>query len=156
MGSISAGVGQGPDLIHFANWKRLNEVPWKTGFVAGRNFNYLPYSIGDSAVCYYYEPRLLARGEAVSYTILLAAEDENGFTAHSAGLGNDRSRLLRETVPLPGDPPSADARQADLILLRDLIDRIDQYMAGEITITEEDLAAMETVIARLKARYGLP
>jgi hypothetical protein len=29
-------------------------------------------------------------------------------------------------------------------------------VAGEIDITEEDLAAMETVITRLKARYGLP
>jgi hypothetical protein len=155
MGSIGAGVEQGPDLVVFANWKRLNEVPWKISPVQGRNFNYLPYSIGDSAVCYYYEPRLLSRGDTLSYTILLSAEDEQGFTAYSAGAGDDLSRLLRETVPLP-EIPAADSKQEDLFLLQELIDRIDRYLAGEIDITEEDLAAMETVISRLKARYGLP
>jgi hypothetical protein len=156
MGSISAGVDKKPDLLHFANWKRLNDVPWKTDYAPGRNFNYLPYSIGDSAVSYYYEPRPVSRGETATFTILLAAEDEKGFTSYFAGSGNDLSRFLRETVPLPADTPSADSRQSDLILLRDLINRIDLYVAGEITITEEDLAAMELVINRIKTRYGLP
>jgi hypothetical protein len=156
MGSISAGVGQKPDLVLFANWKRLNDVPWKTGYSPGRNFNYLPYSIGDSAVCYYYEPRPVSRGEILTYTILLAAEDEKGFTSYFAGSPNDLSRFLGETVPLSGGAPSADSRQADLILLRDLINRIDSYAAGETAVTEEELAAMELVISRIKARYGLP
>jgi hypothetical protein len=167
MGSISAGVEQGPDLVHFANWKRLNDVPWKTTYSPGRNFNFLPYSIGDSAVCYYFDPRPLSRGETVSYTILLALEDKEGFAAYFAGGQDDMSRFLSETVPLPSvfppiDPPSLDApvdthnRESDLILLRDLIRRVDLYLAGEISITEEELAAMELVINRLKARYGLP
>jgi hypothetical protein len=156
MGSISAGVGEGPDQVVFANWKRLNEVSWKINFVSGRNFNYLPYSIGDSAVCYYYEPQPLSRGDTRSYTILLSVEDEKGFTAYSTGAGDDLSRFLRETVPLPSEIPGTDSKQADIFLLRELINRIDRYVAGEIIITEEDLAAMEIVIARLKARYGLP
>ncbi|MDR0622834.1 MAG: hypothetical protein LBG10_00190 [Treponema sp.] len=156
MGSISAGVEKKPDLVHFANWKRLNDVPWKTGYSPGRNFNYLPYSIGDSAVCYYYELRPVSRGEILVYTILLAAEDEKGFASYFAGSQNDLSRFLRETVPLSGEAPSADSRQSDMLLLRDLINRIDSYIAGEITITEEELAAMELVISRIKARYGLP
>jgi hypothetical protein len=156
MGSISAGVDKKPDLVHFANWKRLNDVPWKTEYAPGRNFNYLPYSIGDSAVSYYYEPRPVSRGETAVFTILLAAEDARGFPSYFAGSPDDLSRFLRETVPLSADTPSADSRQSDLILLRDLIDRIDLYVAGEITITEEDLAAMELVINRIKARYGLP
>jgi hypothetical protein len=155
MGSIGTGVERGPDLVVFSNLKRLNDVTWKISSVPGRNFNYLPYSIGDSAVCYYYEPRPLSRGDILSYTILLSAEDENGFTAYSAGAGDDLSRFLRETVPLP-EVSSADSKQADLFLLRELINRIDRYVAGEISITEEDLAAMETVITRLKVRYGLP
>jgi hypothetical protein len=157
MGSIRSGVEEGPDQVIFANWKRLNEVPWKINAVPGRNFNYLPYSIGDSAVCYYYEPRPLSRGDTRSYTILLSVEDEKGFTAYTTGIEDDFSRwFLRETVPLSSETPAQDSRQADLFLLRELINRIDRYLAGEITITEEDLAAMETVIARLKARYGLP
>ncbi|MDR2257960.1 MAG: hypothetical protein LBE14_02295 [Treponema sp.] len=156
MGSISAGVEEKPDIVHFANWKRLNDVPWKTGYSPGRNFNYLPYSIGDSAVCYYYEPRPVSRGEIRMFTILLAAEDKNGFASYFAGFQNDLSRFLKETVPLDGEAPSADSRQSDLILLRDLINRIDSYAAGETAITEEELAAMELVISRIKARYGLP
>jgi hypothetical protein len=164
MGSISAG-GETPDLIHFANWKRLNDVPWKTGYSPGRNFNYLPYSINDSAVCYYFNPRPVSRGETLTCTVLLAAEDAQGFASYFAGAQDDLSRFLRETVPLPTvsppmAPPSEDAgvdtRESDIVLLRDLIRRIDLYVAGEITITEEDLAAMELVISRIKARYGLP
>jgi hypothetical protein len=152
MGSISAGVAEGPDLLHIANWKRLNEAPWKINFLAGRNFNYLPYSIGDSAVCYYYEPRPVSRGDALTVTVLLAAADAVGFTDYYA-VSDDLSRYLKETTPLPLSP---DSRQADLILLRELIDRIDRYVAGEIAITGEELEAMELVIARIKTRYNLP
>jgi hypothetical protein len=154
MGSIGGPAGQRPDLVHFANWKRLNEAPWKIGYTAGRNFNYLPYSIGDSAVCYYFEPRPLARGEAFRYAILLAAEDAEGFTGPSA---RDRSRPVRETVSLPPAIPSpADTKQADMALLREMSSHIDRYIAGEISLTEEELADMEAAIARLKVRYNLP
>jgi hypothetical protein len=161
MGSIGAGVEQGPDLVHFANWKRLNEAPWKTGYSAGRNFNYLPYSIGDSAVCYYYEPRLLARGDTFARTILLAVEDPRGFTPHDADSAGGPPLPPQETVPLPQAdsapaPAPADDRDADIALLRDLISRVDRFVAGEISITEEDLTVMEATITRLKARYGLP
>jgi hypothetical protein len=177
MGSLSDGVERRPDQVHFANWKRLNEVPWKTAYAAGRNFNYLPYSINDSAVCYYFEPRLLSRGDTAVYTVLLAVEDSRGFVGGARN--GDLSRPPRETVPLPVTPapaapatavpvvpavpvapaaPAAPAgtKEADMILLRELISRIDRYMAGEIVITGEDLAAMEAEAARLKARYGLP
>ncbi|MDR1100042.1 MAG: hypothetical protein LBL28_06120 [Treponema sp.] len=156
MGNISAGVERRPDLVHFANWKRLNDAPWKTSVSTGRNFNYLPYSIGDSAVCYYYEPRPLSRGDTLRYTILLAAEDENGFVSYG-DKGKDISPPSDKTVPLSGDLPlPAGSKEADLALLKELINRIDQYVAGEISLTEEELALMETTAARLKARYGLP
>jgi hypothetical protein len=166
MGSISAGVDKRPDVVHFANWKRLNDVPWKTAYSPGRNFNYLPYSIGDSAVCYYFNPLPVSRGETLTHTILLAAEDARGFASYSADSHDDLSRFLKETVPLPTAsspdgsplPPSAgvDSQESDILLLRDFISRIDLYVAGEISISEEDLAAMELVINRIKARYGLP
>jgi hypothetical protein len=155
MGSIRAGVGEGPDLVHIANWKRLNEAPWKANFLAGRNFNYLPYSIGDSAVCYYYEPRPVSRGETLGITILLAAEDTAGFADYYADSQDELSRYLKETVPLP-EPATQDSKMADLILLQELINRIDRYVAGEIVMTAEDLEAMELVVARIKTRYNLP
>jgi hypothetical protein len=42
MGSVFAGTARKPDYIHFANWKRLNDLPWKTGYTPGRTFNYPP------------------------------------------------------------------------------------------------------------------
>ncbi|MDR2181337.1 MAG: hypothetical protein LBN92_01505, partial [Treponema sp.] len=63
MGGIQGDDITRPDEIIFGNWKRLNDTPWKYGYAAGRNFNLLPYSIGDSAVCYYFEPAAIQPGE---------------------------------------------------------------------------------------------
>jgi len=78
MGSIvnpEGTLGKGPDLVHIANWKRLNDTPWKLVFVEGRTFNNLPHSIGDSAVCYYFGPEILDRDIILTYTIFLTTED---------------------------------------------------------------------------------
>jgi hypothetical protein len=79
MGSLSADVDRVPDLVHIANWKRLNEVPWSLELVQGRKFNNPPYSIRDSAVAYYYEPVRINRGESSSFYLLLASQDTRGF-----------------------------------------------------------------------------
>ena len=64
-----------PDYLHFANWKKLSDVPWKAPYHEGRSFNNLPYSIGDSAVSYYWEPVFLNKGGTVTYTVYLTTED---------------------------------------------------------------------------------
>ncbi|MDR1253374.1 MAG: hypothetical protein LBK62_14630 [Treponema sp.] len=135
MGSIFAGVDTQPDFLHFANWKRLNDLPWKVGYTQGRNFNYLPYSMGDSAVCYYYEPAPLPSGETTSHSIFLAVEDPAGFG-------------FKAVI-------SPEQREADLTLMRDLMIRLDQFLAGEISMSREELADMERTIAQIKARYEL-
>jgi hypothetical protein len=140
MGSVSAGEGPRPDMIHFANWKRLNEVPWKLAFTLGRNFNYLPYSINDSAVSYTFDPQPLARSASRNYVILLAMVDEDGF-------------FHVEDAP-PSDPPAGNSREEDLITLRDLITRLDHHLAGRQSLSDEELEEIETAIAGLKARYG--
>jgi hypothetical protein len=153
MGSISTGVTEGPDLIHFANWKRFNDTPWKISYTAGRNFNYLPYSVGDSAVCYYFDPLPLSRGEGRGVSILLAAEDESGFAAADAEPGDELSRIMADSNELLS---REDSRRTDAITIRDLISRIDRYIASGVSISDEEIAAIELVITRLKARYGLP
>ena len=136
MGSIIAGADQRPDFLHFTNWKRLNDMPWKTGYVQGRNFNYPPYSMGDSAVCYYYDPALLQPKERRMYGIFLAAGETMGLGfRHGSG---------------------PDEREEALDLLHDLLDRLDLFLAGEIDISAEDLAAIEQTIAGIKTRYRLP
>jgi hypothetical protein len=140
MGSVSAGEGPKPE-IHFANWRRLNEVPWKLGFISGRNFNYLPYSINDSAVAYNFDPQPLAAGESRDYVILLAMADERGFFQTE-----DASTEL---------PPMTDSREEDLITLRDLIARLDNHLAGRLVLSDEELAEIEAAITSLKSRYLL-
>jgi hypothetical protein len=159
MGSMAAGERR-PDAVHFANWKRLSDVSWKLAYSAGRNFNYPPYSVGDSAVCYYFNPLPLARGETQDFSLYLSSEDEQGFYIQNTALGENISRFLTESIALPDTASDANTpvdnavRQSDINLLKELIDRIDGYIASE-SITDEELAAIETVIGRLKIRYNI-
>jgi hypothetical protein len=149
MGSLYGQNLTRPDMVHFANWKRLNEVPWKTSPVGGRNFNQLPYSIGDSAVCYYYDPVSLEAGETRVISLALASGDAGNFVP-GGGIPNEISRLLQQSA-LTGN--LEDLMSIDLITLRDLIAKIDEYIASGAFIADDELAALELVLSRLKARY---
>jgi hypothetical protein len=153
MGSVSGGGITTPDLIHFANWKRLNDVSWKIPFYQGRNFNLLPYSIGDSAVCYYYESAAVNAGEARIITLVLASKDENGFSGNFAEEPDEMSRLVG--ISAGKETPSNSTVQEDLVILRDLASKLDEYIGSDAPVSEEELAAIELVISRLKAKYGL-
>jgi hypothetical protein len=163
MGSISAPQGKSPDSVHFANWKRLNEAPWKSSYSENRNFNYPPYSIGDSAVCYYYDPVPLSQDQELIYTITLAAEDPAGFehlrlpeAVPAAGNAPVSEPEWEPIIPFQKDPFPDNSRESDLALLRSLMDRLDKFLSGEIELSEEELAVMELTITLLKARYNLP
>jgi hypothetical protein len=160
MGSISPEVAERPDLIHFANWKRLNEVSWKLAFTQGRNFNYLPYSINDSAVSYYFDPQPLGRGSTRTVAILFAAANTNGFV---------RVQNAQEVIAAPQSSAdssgtataaantnlAATTREEDLIILRDFITRLDDHLEGRQVLSEEEATRIELLITGLKARYGL-
>ncbi|MDR1950534.1 MAG: hypothetical protein LBQ38_14185 [Spirochaetaceae bacterium] len=157
MGSLSLGNEKKPDLVHFANWKRLNEVSWKLTYVPERNFNYLPYSIGDSAVCYYFDPLPLAGGASRTVSILLSAEDGRGFDPNPPSPG---TVFIQPVLPeAPRNPPASpqdETRSRDLAILQDMISRLDAYMSGRLSLSDEELATMELIITGIKARYGLP
>lgn len=153
MGSIQVPGVDPPESVVFANWKRLNDAPWKSSVSPGRNFNYLPYSVGDSALCYYFETKPLDRGAERVVSILLAAASDQGFSSFGMAPENDVSRLLNESSATPS---SADlALRTDLITLRDLLQRIDALLAPGATVSEDELTAMETVIRKLKDRNGI-
>jgi hypothetical protein len=137
MGSIFAGPDARPDFLHFANWKRLNDMPWRIGYSQGRNFNYPPYSMGDSALSYYYEPVPVPSKERLNYGIFLAAGASAGFGFRAAS-------------------PESNQREEDLNLLRDLLALLDRFLAGEISMTADDLGSVEQTIAQIKTRYSLP
>ncbi|MDR2662405.1 MAG: hypothetical protein LBC31_05350 [Treponema sp.] len=153
MGSIGGQNITSPDLVHFANWKRLNDVPWKAPFAAGRNFNLLPYSIEDSAVCYYYEPSVINRGESRFISIVLASEDENGF-ALSSNVPDELSSLIRESSKIEGDV--SQSMRTDLIVLRDLVAKLDSYISSGALIPDDELSALGLLISKIKEKYGIP
>jgi hypothetical protein len=79
MGSIFVPGTYPPDMVHFANWKRLSDTRWELAYAPGRRFNLLPYSIKDSGVCYYMQAATMVRHEQRVMTIMLATEDTAGF-----------------------------------------------------------------------------
>jgi hypothetical protein len=151
-GSIAdpdSGSGKNPDFLHFANWKRLNDAIWKAPYYEGRSFNYIPYSIGDSAVCYYYEPEVLETGESFTCSILLATEemwDKSQTLADTQAGGNNQG------IPVTANETDEDA---DMRKLRELLHLLDQFIDGKIILSEKDLAEIDDSIIRLKARYQL-
>ncbi|MDR2071832.1 MAG: hypothetical protein LBP60_00145 [Spirochaetaceae bacterium] len=154
MGSVDAHNLTRPDFIHLANWKRLNDTPWKTPFISGRNFNFLPYSINDSAVCYYYEPAVINPKASRIISIVLASEDENGFALNNS-VPDDLSQLIQSSAKFEG----ADLREAiqtDLITLRDMVNRLDMYLSSGTSVPEDELAAIGLLISKIKSKYGIP
>ena len=81
-----------PDRVVFANWKRLSDASWGYDTSASRNFSLLPYSVNDSAVSQYYDPRPVAKGAETTVTLALGKFNRSGF-----GLG----------APAAGEAPEA-------------------------------------------------
>ena len=142
MGSIrDPDNGRNPDFLHFANWKKLNDAPWKAAYNEGRNFHIPPYSIGDSAVCYYYEPDILKPGENFTCSVFLAEENRTGFGALK------KVDTERNVININ--------READIQRLYALMDLLDSYIGGKIKMSEEELDYLERELYGLKALYGL-
>jgi hypothetical protein len=150
MGSMFTGgaPGERPDSLYFANWKRLNDVSWKIAYQQGRNFNLPPYSVGDSAVCYYFEPRSLEPGESCSFTVLLAAATEatEATEANKATEGG--------LINAGAGESSGPVGETDLEIIRRLIVQIDGYISAG-TVTEEVISAMEAALNQVMERNGL-
>jgi len=168
MGSILSPLNNSrpPDFVHIANWKRLNDVPWGLRYFKGRSFNNIPYSIGDSAVCYYYEPANLDSGGSFTYTIFLTTED---IAWYNSALVPDPEpvRGAQTELPVVIEAPTINLaameeaaavqaaennEDADLIILVKLQELLEQFIAGEIYLNERDLAEIERTINRLKTK----
>ncbi len=149
MGSIVGPELTTPASVHFANWKRLNDATWSVNYSANRNFNMLPYSIGDSAVCYYYDTEVLARGAERSISLALSYYNPLGFDTAKTDT-NDLSILLRTSSEAADDPELA--LRTDLITIRDYLLRIDDAIKSGGDISDEELKTFEAIIDRLKQR----
>ena len=153
MGSIGGEHLSRPDYILFANWKRLNDVPWKpSSIVPGRNFNLQPYSMNDSSVCYYFEPITIPQGGSRTISIALSSKDIRGF---------DQSRIQGGFIPAAGgeeleiDDERINSIRNDLLILQSMAIRLDSFLFSGV-IPEDELAAMELLISTIKSKYGIP
>jgi len=137
-----------PDRVVFANWKRLNEEPWLLEPVAGRSFTLLPYSVNDSALALYWQPVGVRKGESRKSEIILGVFNANGYPV--AGAESGSSALYAQTVAA-APSGSADALAQDLLVVRDLISKIDQAVASG-KLSPEEIAAWQQILDRLEAR----
>lgn len=151
MGSLKLPGVPTPDEVVFANWKRLNDTAWRIDASPGRNFNLLPYSIGDSAVAYYFDPTPLPRGVTRTVSVALGLAVPGGFALASPKGGSDTaSELLKASVSAAATP--ALALRTDLISVRDLVARIDEVLSAGGAISDDELTALRTVLQRLEER----
>jgi len=154
MGSIAAPAGYNtitPDFIHMANWKRLNDVPWRLRYSEGRSFNKSPASIRDTAVCYYYEPLLLERGQSITYTIFLSTEDISWYNPpqqESARASHTPPFIDIQALKERSAEVSRTDHHPETIIFLRLYDLLEQFISGEISLNEQELTEIERFIDR--------
>jgi len=109
MGSIINPVDPNlitPDYIHFANWKRLNDAPWKLKYREKRSFNFPPFSVNDSAVCYYYDQTPLLPGNELNYSIVLSTEDVEWYNSLRVPAVSQPVKPAPAPAPVKAAPPT--------------------------------------------------
>jgi hypothetical protein len=143
-------LGEGvtrPDRIVFANWKRLNDTSWNYDVNSARDFNLLPYSINDSAVCHYYDPLQIQPGEARTVVVALGPFEEAPPRLSTAGPPSST-----ETVQ---PSASAPAEQPETELIADidqLIEDINQRLESGEPATDEDVNELRRRLEALRTR----
>jgi hypothetical protein len=152
-----------PDKIVFANWKRLSDASWDYKTSSNRNFNLMPYSINDSAVCMYFNPVTITPRDSREIVLVLA-----NVTLSDYGV----EKQVAASVPTPSEPPvdtlqalvdrvRADAGSGvydlaalrrELVNLNDLLDEIERRLSSEEDINDQDLRLMEEILSAIKDR----
>ena len=145
---VMVGKGSTPaSRVIFANWKRLDDSVWDTGYKQGRDFNLLPYSFNDSAVAQFYDPQELAPGATREIIILMGLQSAQSFVGARIGSVNPLDDLLRKN-----QDPSLGAVDQDLANLQTLLAQIDGKLADPTRTTPEDLKLVQAVLDQIDAR----
>jgi len=151
-----------PDRVVFANWKRLSDSSWAYDTSAARNFSLLPYSVNDSAVAQYYEARPIPRSSELIFTLAMGVYSAAGYTglttaaaaptpATAADFSASVLQSLAQGRSAAGD---AEAARADLASVNAILGEIDAKMASSESMSDEELALIETALKDLQARSG--
>jgi hypothetical protein len=151
----SGGSVTVPDKIVFANWKRLSDTAWSFASSPTRNFNLMPYSINDSAVCQYYSPRSIQPGADWNIQLLFTTADSDVAPAATAGekLPEPRAGQPATPVAAPAGAAEVSAVYKDLLAVNSLLQEINRLLqeggsAQELQRLQEILAALKSKIAQ--------
>jgi hypothetical protein len=157
MGSIFVEGTESPDFLQFANWRRMKSARYKVEYVPGRSFNYMPFSVKDAAVCYFLDVKPMKRFEQRVMTVLLAAEDEYGFSGEKEYVPPVIFPVIVETEkpePKRRLTLTHGAMNVDVTALREIVNKVDEYIYAGKTPSEEELKSMEAAIDAINARSG--
>lgn len=143
-----------PDKVIFANWKRLDESGWTLNIKEDRNFNLLPYSINDSAVCHYYEPIRVPSGGKRVITLVMGNVSDKGFS--NTVRKDDQSTLddlyNRVTSDTSGSVISEENTiRNELTLTEDLITHIERLLDSNEPLTADELETLTTMIEKIES-----
>lgn len=94
---------EAPERIIFANWKRLNSAYWDFSTIPGRNFSYMPYSVNDSAVAFYWPSRILEPNEEYKAALVFTGSGVETF-AQAEPVEDSVPVQTGETKPGSGIP----------------------------------------------------
>lgn len=141
------------DEVVLANWKRLNESPWKYEVNPKRNFNLLPYSINDSAISLLYRERPLKTGETRKITTIFGNKSSGLYVLPAVPDKNLSNLLLQASRPdtSPGEDPNKGLR-LDLLTVEDLIEKLNTRLSQETPPSREDIQVFQKILEELKKR----
>lgn len=149
----SRGVSQ-PDRIIFANWKRLQENTWNFTVQSSRNFNLLPYSINDSAVCYYYLPKKVASGEKRELKFAFGAYRGGRYSIGGEEESSEIQELYNQAAS--GSQAAPDDLESqireDLQAANDLLGKLDELLAYPEDLSNEDIQVLRQILTSLEQR----
>ncbi len=157
---MTSGAGvTPPDRIVFANWKRLSDASWSYETSSLRDFSLQPYSVNDSAVCQYYDPRSLAPGAQYVITIVLGVFNPAGIasvtpagSSPAASAAAFAASVQKSLDTAKAASSAGDSIRANLGTLDTILDRVDAGLATGGSASDDELAVMESALADLTAR----
>jgi hypothetical protein len=141
-----------PDRVHLANWKRLNDAPWILDASGARNFTLLPYSVNDSALAIYWQPRIVGRGSSYKVGIAMGSFNEKGYPIEVKGSDSGANALFSKTVLSSAGASPADLMSADLVAVRDLLSRIDLVLSSGTAPNPDEISTWKKMLDLLEER----
>lgn len=142
---------ESPDRALLANWKRLSDASWSFEALPSRGFTLLPYSVNDSAVALFWEPRVVRAGARRTFSVIAGAFNASGYSDRIVESGGGGPAGLF-SLPSAEGIDRETAMQADLVAVRDLLSRIDQALADGQTPSPEDIETWNKILDQLEKR----